>query len=279
MVRRKLATGVVALCIGLAAQTPEFVSSLNQVRSLASTVRKLQEQTGWHICVEEPLLPKKSAPGRSTRTSFHGNRVAPPDPDMLQVRIDTLGAAADRPAAIRSLLTAFNDQNRSVTYKAETMGSYTVLEADTLTDAFGQRSPAALILDNTVLVTAAQRTPTGHLQALADAIQHAVGNTVLVDLDTDNLDIGFTGKMLAMVPTPENPRPGRVFNFEWGMAAPASARMALVDLLSHSLTTYDWSVYLPDRSGRSRGMYSCPATTERSDDGCIRQGQGADRDV
>ncbi len=236
-------TGCLALTALLTAQTPEFQSTLVQVRSLFATVRQLQEATGWHICIEEPVWAQRTSVDASTRKSFHGNRVNPPNQDVIQLQIPTLRGERARPGAMSALLTAFNSQNHSVNYKMETTGAYSVIEASSVIDAWGRQVPATLILDSSVLVAISRRGPTGHLEALREAIQNAMGTGVVVDLDGPQIDTDFTGKIRASMPTSDHPDMSDANKFSWGMSAPMTARTALIDLLSHSLTTYDWNVF------------------------------------
>jgi hypothetical protein len=235
---------IAAVSVLLSGQTPQFESSMVVIPSLHLTVLKLQEQTGWHICLEEPVWTEKIQGGPRTQTFVRGKWVGPPAADALQVSIPATRGPDTRNSAITALRDEFNAGSRMVGYKIETLGVYTVFEAETVRDATGNRIPARLILDTTVRIPIASRDPHGHLKALVHAIRQQLGSTFWVDLDDGmwTLDQAFTGKIRAAMPTPENPYPSGVFDFEWGTTTPRTARMALVDLLSHSITTFDWLV-------------------------------------
>jgi len=221
----------------LVSQTSEFQATSKQIRSLRAVVWSLQQKTGWHICVEEPVWDTRATAGAGVRTTFYGDQVEPPDADVLQLSVPTLRGAAAKPAALTSLLTAFNAQNNSVRYKTESLSDFTVFEADTVRNAAGSMVPARLILSTQIAIPVAQRTPSDHLAVLIQAIQSNMPFSPRILLDTGLLPIDkdFTGKNAPGVQPKD-------YLFSWGTASPQTGRAALVSLLSISKTTYDWQV-------------------------------------
>ena len=217
----------------LMAQEPEFQVKEEGYRSLRAAMWLLREKTGWHISYEEPIWPPKASPGPDARLSDRGLRVEPPTADRLQVSISSL-RGTQRSDAVNALLGAYNAQNSLVSYKSESLSDTTVIEADTMPGPAGTRVPAYLILSTMVQIPVAQRTPTEHLEALANAIEQRVGIPVEIDTGLGPYDVPFTGKNGALTQRSE-------MLVTWG-TQPQTARLALLDLLGHSKTTTVYEV-------------------------------------
>jgi hypothetical protein len=119
----------------------------------------------------------------------------------------------------------------------EELGAFTVFEADAVRNNAGAVVPARLILSTLVTVPAANRTPSEHLATLIDAIRAGMGPSPRILLDTGLFppDKDFTGRNGPWVQRKDQ-------LFGWGTRSTETARLALVDLLSHSKTTFDWQV-------------------------------------
>jgi hypothetical protein len=220
----------------LLAQDSGFQVNTTGCRSLSAAVRLLREKTGWPISLEEPVWPSKSVGGPGVRVTEQGFQVDPPSPDRLQVLIPSLRGVGAQAKAIGGLLSAFNSQNSAVSYKTETLGDMTVLEADMMLNPAGTRAVAPLILSTTIHVPVAQRSPNQHLAALAAAVQQQTGIPVMLDTAGFGfaVDVPFTGK--------NGPaRQAQDFLLNWG-TPPQTARLALLDLLSRSKTTTIYQV-------------------------------------
>jgi hypothetical protein len=214
------------------AQQPELMVNTAGYRSLRTAVWLLLEKTGWHISVEEPIWPSGSAGGPEIQMAEGGRAVRPPVADRLRISISSLRGPGAQSRAVAALLGAFNSQNSAVSYKSETVGDMTVLEADTMaTSTVGRRMPAPLSLSTTIQIPAARRTFTQHLEALAAAVRQQTGTPVRLDmgLGFGSYDVAFTGKNGAFTQAQD-------LLVNWGTAA-QTARVALLNLLSRSKTT------------------------------------------
>ncbi len=214
------------------AQTPEFQINTAGYRSLRMAIYALCEKTGWHIAYEEPVWPPKISGGPDARPTIDGIQVEPPQADRVQISIPTLRGSDGQAGGIAALLQAFNNQNSTVSYKMETLGDVTVLEADTMLDPTGSRVPAPLLLSKVIQIPTAQRTPLEHLEALTEAIQEQTGVPVKLDVGLGTWNSGFTGKN-----GPDTQRQDNLLN--WG-AQQQVARLALLDFLSRSKTTFTY---------------------------------------
>jgi hypothetical protein len=212
------------------AQQPELQVNTAGYRSLRTAVWLLLEKTGWHISLEEPIWPSGSAGGKEIQMAEGGRAVRPPVADRLRISIPSLRGPGAQSRVVAALLGAFNSQNSAVSYKSETVGGMTVLEADTMaTSVAGRRIPAPLSLSTTIQIPVARRTFTQHLEALAAAIRQQTGTPVRLDMGLGSYDVAFTGKNGFFTRAQD-------LLVNWGTAA-QPARVALVDLLSRSKTT------------------------------------------
>ncbi|MBV9505085.1 MAG: hypothetical protein JO323_08795 [Acidobacteriia bacterium] len=190
----------------------------------------MRQKTGWQVSLEEPVWAVSQSAGPDVRVTETGLRVQPPVADQIQLSIPTLRSSTPS-AAIGALLGAFNAQNASVAYKVESVGNMAILEADTMQKPSGAQVTAPLILSTVVQVPIGPRTLLQHLEALMAAVQQQTGVSTRVDTAGFGfqLDVAFTGKNGPVAQTQD-------YLVDWG-AASQPARTALLDLLSHSLTT------------------------------------------
>ena len=155
----------------LVSQTlPEFVANISGYRSLAGAVRRLREQTGWLLSVEEPIWPARAVSSSGMVRYLWGRAEEPPDQDSIRITIPTLRGPSARPTAIARLVGAYNQQNPGITMRTEEFGDMTVILPDSLSDGKGGRVPARTILSAEVQVPVAKRSPEDHVIALAEAI-------------------------------------------------------------------------------------------------------------
>ncbi len=210
---------------------PEFVANISGYRSLAESVRRLREQTGWLVSVEEPVWPARSAPRAPKATFFdaNGRPEEPPDQDSIRITIPTLRGPSARPTAIARLVNAYNQQNPGLEMRVDEFGDMTVILPESLSDAKGGRVPARTILSAEVEIPVEKRSPSEHMEVLAQAIAAQMNVPITVD------DAAFG------------------FRFNWGYAGqygapaewgtpPRTARLALLDFLKHSNTSTVWQV-------------------------------------
>lgn len=216
----------------LVSQTlPEFVANISGYRSLAESVRRLREQTGWLVSVEEPVWPSRSVPRAPTPTFFDskGRPEEPPDQDSIRITIPTLRGPSARPTAMARLVNAYNQQNPGLRMRADEFGDMTVVLPESLSDAKGGRVPARTILSAEVQIPVARRSPEDHMIALAEAIGAQMNIPVQVGTAAFGFrfNLGYAG---------QDGGPA-----EWG-TPPKTARLALLDFLKHSKTSTVWQV-------------------------------------
>lgn len=214
----------------LFSQPPELSVKLSGYRSLAEAVRRLREKTGWLISVEEPIWPVAAQRSALTTTDPRGNSLQPPAQDIIRVDFPTLRGAAVRPAAVKILLDAYNQQNRGVAVRSMNLADHTVITICTLSPGTGATPEARLILSATAFVEPIERTPTQHVEALARSIGSQQG--VQVDVDTAAFGFRFDSAYLG------SPDGGQT---RWG-ASGSDARTALVNFLAMSRTSTVWQV-------------------------------------
>jgi hypothetical protein len=218
----------------LFSQQPGLSLRVSQYHALGEAVRQLSAKTGWLISSEEPIWPALPQRSSASMADIHGGISQPPVPDTLRVDLPTLRGPNARFNAIKALVDAYNGQNRHVSIQAMTMGEITVLVPFMRVDATGKAVLAQSILSTNVFVPVAKRSPSGHVEALAQAISSQLG--IPIDVDTAGFGFRFDAAYNG------DPDGGSLESeAEWGTAG-TDARTALAAFLSHSKTSAFWQV-------------------------------------
>lgn len=149
-------------------------------------------------------------------------------------------------AQVRVILAAFNREYAPLQFAAIESGWGLHIVPRAMKDRNGTGAAASSLLDEAVTVPAGERTPMGHVRALATALGQAKG----VRVEGSSGVLGFGVDQL-FGQAGSDPR------FVWGTAGVVKGRDALVDLLSRSATSLSWRL-------------NCqPATTGVTDAYCV----------
>jgi hypothetical protein len=166
-------------------------------------------------------------------------------------------ATPDLGAAVRALVDAYQAQNPDgPRYRVleSNFGFHIVVSQSR--DESGNLVAVQSPLDYRITVPLADRTATGHLNALCDAVTAALAATGVAGLRNRTTDFGSafaTGGYDRSQPITGQERPGTFFR--WG-ATGLIARDALIDLLSHAATTLTWRLECGQpQQGCSLGTY------------------------
>ena len=171
---------------------------------------------------------------------------------QLPFRVGGADAPALDAALVGRILDAYHVQNDGPKFRVANSSYGLHIVPALANDAGGRLAPAVSLLDMIVAVPAARRSPSGHLQALCDAVSAGSGTKMLCGPSMQfNQHFahagaacpgGFSVNIGAPVPSD--------CQFEWG-ATPGPARAALIGLLEQSSTTMTWQLLCgPQASGR-----------------------------
>ncbi len=193
-------------------------------RPLAEASMRLQEVSGKIITYEEPILTwsgdLEELPGKSGSKGYLY-------PKTQSFMMPELPSAPDLASALNQTLNAYHQQTGGTRFQVLTSKLGYHIVPRQAHDANGALVTSASLLDASVTVAQIQRTPQGHLAAIAAAVAAATGTP----LDVSAFPFQPHGFDDAFRARPEQ--------FSWG-AQSMAAREALIDLLSQSATSFSW---------------------------------------
>jgi hypothetical protein len=189
---------------------------LVDARPLAEASLRLQENSGRIVTYEEPVLTwsgdLEEIPGRSGSKGYLY-------PKMQAFWMPEPASAPDLAAALNKVLDNYHQQTSGTRFQILTSPWGYHIVPRQVHDANGALVASASLLDSRITIAQNQRTPEGHLAALATAVAAVTGTRLEVSA-IPGKPHGFDEAFRA--------RPER---FSWG-AEPTTARDVLIDLLS-----------------------------------------------
>ncbi len=140
-------------------------------------------------------------------------------------------------ALLNRVLDAYNKQTDGPRFTIGSSRWGLHIIPDQVRDRNGHFVKAVNFLDTFISIPMQKRTPSGHFEAICNAVNASASIGIKLQCFTPYVDAYFAESQLSKMPTEEEIE--RI-SFSWGIERRMAARDALIDLLEQSATTLTW---------------------------------------